>query len=81
MTRAQLEPVVRAVADTAGRQRLVVMGSQAILGQIPDAPAELLVSREADIHAPDHPELSAPITGSIGEGRRFEATHASSPTE
>ncbi len=76
MTREQLEHVIRAVADITGRQRLVVIGSQAILGQFPDAPAELLVSREADIYAPDNPELSELITGSIGEGSRFEATHA-----
>lgn len=76
MTREQLEHVIRAVADITGRQRLVVIGSQAILGQFPNAPAELLISREADIYAPESPELSELITGSIGEGSRFERTHA-----
>ena len=80
-TREQLEPVIRAVADITGRQRLVAIGSQAILGRFPHTPAELLVSREADIYAPDHPELSELITGSIGQGGRFEATHAYVPTE
>ena len=75
MTREQLEAVIHAVADITGRQRLVAIGSQAILGRFPDAPAELLVSREADIYAPDSLELGELITGSIGQGGRFEATH------
>ena len=75
MTREQLEHVIRAVADITGRQRLVVIGSQAILGQFPNAPADLLISREADIYAPEKPELSELITGSIGEGSQFERTY------
>jgi len=76
VTREQLEHIIRAVADITGRPRLVVIGSQAILGQFPNAPAELLVSREADIYAPESPEPSELITGSIGEGSRFERTYS-----
>ncbi|HXT21630.1 MAG TPA: hypothetical protein VN923_12840 [Thermoanaerobaculia bacterium] len=49
MTRDQLEHVIRAAAVIASDDEIVVIGSQAILGQYPDAPAELLVSVEADV--------------------------------
>lgn len=38
MTRGQLEHVIRAAAAIAGDREIVVVGSQAILGQFPDAP-------------------------------------------
>lgn len=46
MNRAQLEHVIRAAATIAGDDEIVVIGSQAILGQFPDAPAELVVSKD-----------------------------------
>ena len=50
MTRQQLEHIIRAAAGISGTlKRFVIIGSQAILGQFPNAPDELLVSREADI--------------------------------
>lgn len=45
-----LEHLIRAAADITGQREFVIIGSQAILGQYPDAPAELLMSLEADIH-------------------------------
>ena len=45
-----------------------MIGSQAILGQFPDAPAALLVSHEADIYAPARPDLSASAGGSGSQG-------------
>ena len=50
MNRAQLEHVIRAAATIAGDSEIVVIGSQAILGQYPDAPAELLVSAGVDVY-------------------------------
>lgn len=50
----QLDEQVRQAAD-----ELIVIGSQAILGQFPDAPAELCVSTEADIYPKNHPERSS----------------------
>jgi len=44
MRRRDLEHVIRAAADLADDDEIVVIGSQAILGQYPDAPAELCVS-------------------------------------
>lgn len=48
---------------------------QLILGQFPDAPPELLVSREADVYPRSHPERSDLIDGSIGEGSPFERAY------
>jgi hypothetical protein len=49
----------------------VVIGSQSILAQFPDAPAEVLVSIEADMYPPDRPELADLVDGAIGEGSQF----------
>ena len=72
MTREQLEHVIRASAAIAGVEDIVVIGSQSVLGQFPDAPAELLVSREADVYPLRHPERGDLIDGTIGEGSPFE---------
>ena len=39
MTRAQLEHIIRAAGMIADVEDVVVIGSQAILGEFPDAPA------------------------------------------
>ena len=75
MTREQLEHAIRAVADITGELRLIVIGSQAVLGQFPNAPPELLVSREADIFAPERPDLSDLVSATIGEGSQFDITY------
>jgi hypothetical protein len=49
MTREQLEHVIRALAAIARIEDIVVIGSQAVPGEFPDAPEELLVSQEADV--------------------------------
>ncbi len=72
MTRAQLEHIIRAAGAIADTQDLVVIGSQAVLGQFPDAPAALLVSSEADVFPRNNPGRSELIDGSIGEGSPFQ---------
>ena len=74
MTRTELEHIIRAVVAITNEKELIVIGSQAILGQYPDAPKKLLVSDEADIYAPRRPELSDLIDGALGELSRFETT-------
>jgi hypothetical protein len=74
MRRAELEHVIRAAAEAAGDEELVIVGSQAILGQFPDAPASMLVSREADIYPRNHPERADEIDGSLGDGSYFDST-------
>lgn len=74
MNRAQLEHVIRAAAEITKDDQIVVIDSQAILGQFPDAPDELRVSVEADVYPRNRPELSDLIDGSIGEGSPFHET-------
>ena len=71
MKRSELEHVIRAAGSIANDASIVVIGSQSILGQFPDAPASLLVSAEADVFPLNHPEHSDLIDGSIGEGSPF----------
>lgn len=75
MTRAELEHVIRAAADIADDDDIVVIGSQAVLGQYPEAPASLRVSVEADVYPRHRPERADVIDGSIGEGSPFHATY------
>lgn len=71
MTRSELEHLIRAAGAIADDAEIVIIGSQAILGQFPDAPPALLVSAEADVFPLNHPELADLIDGSIGEGSPF----------
>lgn len=75
MTRLQLEHVIRAAGTISDDDDIIVIGSQAILGQFPNAPAELLVSQEADVYPKKYPERSDLIDGSIGEASPFERTY------
>jgi len=52
----------------------VIIGSQSILAQFPDAPEELVVSLEADVYPRNHPERAELIEGSIGELSMFHQT-------
>ena len=73
MRRADLEHVIRAAADVAREDDIVVIGSQAILGQLPDAPDALLLSQEADVYPRAHPEHAEAIDGALGDGSPFHA--------
>lgn len=55
MTRDQFEHVIRAASDIVNDE-LVVIGSQAVLAQHPDAPASLLRSIEVDVFPRSAPE-------------------------
>jgi hypothetical protein len=74
LTRAQLEHVIRAACAIADDMEVVVIGSQAILGQYPDAPPELVQSMEADVYPVHHPEHSELIDGAMGELSMFHET-------
>jgi hypothetical protein len=71
MKRSELEHLIRAAGSIADDSEIVVIGSQSILGQFPDAPPELLASAEADLFPMNKPELSDLIDGRIGEGSPF----------
>lgn len=72
MTRDELEHVIRAAADALGEEEFVIVGSQAVLGQFPDAPREMLRSMDADIYPVAEPARAAEIDGAIGEGSPFQ---------
>jgi len=74
MTRAQLEHLIRASGNIADDDEIIVIGSQAILGQFPDAPSDLLVSVEADVYPKNKPERADLIDGTIGELSPFHDT-------
>lgn len=66
MRRSQLEHILRAAAAITDEKTFVIVGSQAILVQFPNPPAELLLSNEADIYLESRPDLSDLIEGTLG---------------
>jgi hypothetical protein len=74
MKRHELEHIIRAAAANADAREIVIIGSQAILGTIPDPPAELCQSMEADVFPKDNPESAILIDGAIGENSIFHQT-------
>ncbi len=75
MTRAQLEHAIRAACDVSGDTEVWVFGSQAILGEHPDAPDALRQSLEADIAPKNLPERVIYIDAALGELSLFHETH------
>ena len=73
MQRSELEHIIRASGEIAQDDEIVIIGSQSILGQFPNAPKGLLVSMEADIYPNHNPDLADRIDGAIGEGSSFHA--------
>jgi hypothetical protein len=75
MTREELEHAIRAACDLTGETEMLVFGSQAILGQYPDAPQELRQSAEADMaprYAVDKVDV---IDANLGLDSDFHRTH------
>jgi hypothetical protein len=75
MRRQDLEHIIRACTVIADDNELIILGSQAILGQFPHAPAELCASNEADVYPKNHPERWELIDGTIGELSPFHETY------
>ena len=74
MKRSQVEHVLRAAAAITQELSFVVVGSQAILLAFPDAPQELLVSRELDLYPALNPAKADLIDGAIGAMSSFDET-------
>ncbi len=74
MKRSQAEHVLRAAAAIAQEQSFVVVGSQAILFEFPNAPPDLLVSRELDLYPALNPEKADLIDGAMGAMSSFDET-------
>ena len=75
MQRSDLEHLIRASGEIAGDTEIVIIGSQAILGQFPGAPARLLASMEADLYPKNRPEAADRVDGAIGEASSFHELH------
>jgi hypothetical protein len=71
MKRSDLEHLIRASGEIAADNEIIIIGSQAILGQFPDAPVALLLSMEADVYPKNYPDKADKIDGAIGEGSSF----------
>jgi hypothetical protein len=71
---ADFHHVIRAAAGVTGETIFVVVGSQAILAQFPNAPVALLRSQELDIYPKLRPDLAELIEGSIGADSAFHGT-------
>ena len=75
MNRDQLEHAIRAACDVAEDEELWVFGSQAILGQHPEAPSDLRRSMEADVTPRNRPEAVDRIDANLGEASPFHRAH------
>jgi hypothetical protein len=75
MQRSELEHIIRASGDVAQDDEIVIIGSQSILGQFPDAPMRLLASMEADVYPKHNPDFADKVDGAIGEGSLFHELH------
>jgi hypothetical protein len=74
MNRAELEHIIRAASGITNQADIVVVGSQSILAQFPNAHPDLLVSTEADVFPLRRPDLSIQVDGAIGERSLFHET-------
>lgn len=74
MTREELEHAIRAACDVADDREVWVFGSQAILGEFPEAPEELRQSAEADVAPKNFPDRVDRIDGVLGELSQFHET-------
>jgi hypothetical protein len=75
MDREQLEHAIRAACNISEDDELYIFGSQAILGQYPDAAQSLRRSIEVDVSPKNKPEMVDKIDGALGENSPFHKTH------
>jgi hypothetical protein len=75
MTRDQLEHAIRAACDVSKDTEVWIFGSQAILGEFPNAPESLRASIEVDVQPKNRPETVDEVDGALGELSMFHQTH------
>lgn len=75
MTRNQLEHAIRAACDVSEDTELWIFGSQAILGEFPNAHENLRASIEVDVQPKNRPEAVDYVDGALGELSQFHQTH------
>lgn len=75
MNREQLEHAIRSACEVSGDNELYIFGSQAILGQFPQADEKLTRSIEVDAAPKNKPEAVDKIDGALGENSLFHHAH------
>jgi hypothetical protein len=75
MNREDLEHIIRASGEVTNQYEFIIVGSQSILGSIPNPEEVFKMSAEADIYPYRAPELADMIDGAIGEASHFHDTH------
>ena len=75
MNRSEFDHIIRASVEITGEKEFIIIGSQSLLGPVPDAPKELRLSDELDIYPRYRPEMSKDIEKNIGELSLFHQTH------
>jgi hypothetical protein len=75
MTREQLEHAIRAACEVSEDSEIWIFGSQAILGEFPNAPEELRASVEVDVQPKNRFDKVDAIDGVLGELSLFHQTH------
>ena len=75
MNREDLEHIIRASGEVTNQYEFIIVGSQSILGSIPNPQDVFKMSAEADIYPYQAPELADKIDGAIGEASPFHETH------
>ena len=71
MNRAGLEHILRAGAAVSNEREIVVIGSQAVLGQFPDAPEALLTTTRQGQPAGVSKSMTWPSRSSWPGGQRI----------
>ncbi len=71
MTRDELEHIIRAAGEITNEYEFVIVGSQSMLGSVPNPEEVFTVSMEADIYPLHAPELADTIDSAIGEASPF----------
>lgn len=75
MRRDEFEHVIAAAAEVSGEREIVVIGSQAILGNCAEPPKAMLFSMEVDVYPRSDPRKAEEIDGSLGDGSPFHGTY------
>ncbi len=71
----QLEHAIRAACEISDDTELLIFGSQAILGNFPQAPESLRASIEVDLQPKNKIERTVFVDGALGEDSLFHETH------
>jgi hypothetical protein len=71
MTRDELEHIIRASAEVTDQYEFMIVGSQSILGPVPNPEDVFTMSAEADIYPLQAPELADKIEGALVKAHNF----------